>query len=189
TVAMAIDEKGMALTRDRKLEVARRIYERALKDGLQPWQLLFDVLTFTLATGDDQYKRSAVETIAGIAEIKEKLPGALTVLGVSNVSFGLSKATRPVLNSVFLTHCLKAGLDAAIVNPREVLPWNEIPEEARQIAEDLVLARRDDALQRLIEHFEKKGPGGAKAVEEEKTYDTPEARLHHLIVDRQQKGL
>src|SRR3954464_14992653 len=189
TVAMAIDEKGMALTRERKLEVAQRIYERALKDGLQPWQLLFDVLTFTLATGDDQYKRSAVDTIEGIALVKEKLPGALTVLGLSNVSFGLSKQTRPILNSVFLTHCLKAGLDAAIVNPREILPWNEIPADARALAEDLVLARRDDALARLITHFENKGGGGAKAVQEEKHFDTPEARLHHLIVDRQQKGL
>src|SRR3954465_2471792 len=188
TVAMTIDEKGMAQARDRKVEVAQRIYERALKDGLQPWQLLFDVLTFTLATGDEQYKRSAVDTIEGIALVKEKLPGALTVLGVSNVSFGLSKQTRPILNSVFLTHCLKAGLDAAIVNPREVLPWNEIPVDARELAEDLVLARRDDALARLITHFQGKGPAKAAAVEE-KVYDTPEARLHHLIVDRQQKGL
>jgi 5-methyltetrahydrofolate--homocysteine methyltransferase len=188
TVAMAIDEKGMALTRDRKLEVARRIYERALKDGLQPWQLLFDVLTFTLATGDEQYKNSAVETIEGIGLVKEKLPGALTVLGVSNVSFGLSKQTRPILNSVFLTHCLKAGLDAAIINPRDILPWNEIPADARQLAEDLVLARRDDALTRLIAHSESKGPAKA-AVEEERHFDTPEAQLHHMIVDRQQKGL
>src|SRR5438445_125395 len=188
TVAMAIDEKGMALTRDRKLEVARRIYERALKDGLQPWQLLFDVLTFTLATGDEQYKNSAVETIEGIGLVKEKLPGALTVLGVSNVSFGLSRQTRPILNSVFLTHCLKAGLDAAIINPRDVLPWNEIPADARALAEDLVLARRDDALTRLIAHFEAKGPAKA-SVEEEQHFDTPEARLHHMIVDRQQKGL
>ena len=189
TVAMAIDEKGMALTRDRKLEVARRIYERALKDGLQPWQLLFDVLTFTLATGDEQYKRSAVDTIEGIAAIKEHLPGALTVLGVSNVSFGLAKQARPILNSVFLTHCLKAGLDAAIINPRDVLPWNQIPPEARDLAEDLVLARRDDALARLITHFENAKGGPARATEEEQHFDTPEARLHHLIVDRQQKGL
>ena len=188
TVAMAIDEKGMALTRDRKLEVARRIYERALSDGLQPWQLLFDVLTFTLATGDEQYKNSAVETIEGIGLVKEKLPGALTVLGVSNVSFGLSKQTRPILNSVFLTHCLKAGLDAAIINPRDILPWNEIPPDARTLAEDLVLARRDDALARLITHFEGKGPAKA-AVEEERHFDTVEAKLHHMIVDRQQKGL
>src|SRR3954462_8185254 len=188
TVAMTIDEKGMAQTRERKLEVAQRIYERALKDGLQPWQLLFDVLTFTLATGDEQYKDSALETIEGIGLVKEKLPGALTVLGVSNVSFGLSKASRPILNSVFLTHCLKAGLDAAIINPRDVLPWNEIPPDARQLAEDLVLARRDDALARLITHFESKGPAKAE-VEEERHFDTPEARLHHMIVDRQQKGL
>ncbi|TMA76687.1 MAG: methionine synthase [Deltaproteobacteria bacterium] len=187
-IGIVNDEKGMALTRERKLEVARRIYERALKDGLQPWQLLFDVLTFTLATGDDQYKNSAVETIEGIGLVKEKLPGALTVLGVSNVSFGLAKQTRPILNSVFLTHCLKAGLDAAIINPRDVLPWNEIPAEARQLAEDLVLARRDDALARLIEHFEAKGPAKAVA-QEERQFDTPEARLHHMIVDRQQKGL
>src|SRR2546422_3157281 len=130
----------------------RSIYERALKDGLQPWQLLFDVLTFTLATGDEQYKNSAVETIEGIGLVKEKLPGALTVLGVSNVSFGLARQSRPILNSVFLTHCLKAGLDAAIINPRDVLPWNEIPADARALAEDLVLARRDDALARLIAH-------------------------------------
>lgn len=188
TVAMTIDESGMALTAARKLEVAKRIYDRALKDGLQPWQLLFDVLTFTLATGDEQYKRSAVETIDGIAAIKRELPGALTVLGVSNVSFGLGKSARPILNSVFLTHCLKAGLDAAIINPRDILPWNEIPPAAREIAEDLVLARKDDALARLIQHFENKTAGPAKAVVE-KTYDTPEARLHHLIVDRQQKGL
>ena len=189
TVAMAIDEKGMALTRDRKLEVARRIYERALKDGLAPWQLLFDVLTFTLATGDEQYKRSAIDTIEGIAAIKEHLPGALTVLGVSNVSFGLAKQARPIVNSVFLTHCLKAGLDAAIINPRDVLPWNQIPAEARELAEDLVLARRDDALARLIAHFEKVKGGSAKADEEERVFDTPEAKLHHMIVDRQQKGL
>src|SRR3954471_3091348 len=189
TVAMTIDENGMALTRDRKLEVAQRIYQRALKDGLKPWQLLFDVLTFTLATGDEQYRRSAVETIDGIGLIKEKLPGALTVLGVSNVSFGLSKQSRPVLNSVFLTHCLKAGLDAAIINPRDVMPWNEIPVDARERAEDLVLARRDDALQRVIEHFDSKGPSTKAAAEGEKQFDTPEARLHHMIVDRQQKGL
>src|SRR5471032_131723 len=189
TVAMTIDEKGMALTAENKLAVARRIYDRALQDGLQPWQLLFDVLTFTLATGDEQYRRSAVETIDGIAAIKRELPGALTVLGVSNVSFRLSKASRPILNSVFLTHCLKAGLDAAIVNPRDILPWNEIPVDAREIAEDLVLARKDDALAHLIQHFENKGAGPAAKAVEEKTYDTPEARLHHLIVDRQQKGL
>ncbi|MBS2022688.1 MAG: methionine synthase [Deltaproteobacteria bacterium] len=188
TVAMTIDEQGMALTRERKLEVAKRIYDRAIADGLMPWQLMFDVLTFTLATGEEQYRRSAIETIEGIRLIKEKLPGALTVLGVSNVSFGLAKQARPVINSVFLTHCLRAGLDAAIINPTHVIPWNEIPADARALAEDLVLAKSDDALAKLITHFEgSKGSGPAK-VQQEIT-GTPEERLHKMIVDRQQKGL
>src|SRR5256712_14114995 len=89
---------------------------------------------------------------------------------------------------VFITLCLRAGLEAAMIKPRDVLPWNEIPADARALAEDLVLARRDDALARLIAHFEAKGPAKA-AVEEERQFDTPEARLHHMIVDRQQKGL
>jgi 5-methyltetrahydrofolate--homocysteine methyltransferase len=191
TVAMTIDEAGMALTRERKLEVAKRIYDRALADGLQPWQLMFDVLTFTLATGEEQYRRSAVETIEGIALIKKELPGALTTLGVSNVSFGLSKAARPIINSVFLTHCLRAGLDAAIINPTHVLPWGQIPVEARDLAEDLVLARREDALTRLITHFDGGGTAGGpkKEAKAEVVHKTPEEKLHHLIVDRQQKEL
>jgi 5-methyltetrahydrofolate--homocysteine methyltransferase len=189
TVAMTIDEQGMALTRERKLEVARRIYDRALQDGLQPWQLMFDVLTFTLATGEEQYRRSAIETIEGIALIKKELPGALTTLGVSNVSFGLSKTARPVINSVFLTHCLRAGLDAAIINPTHVLPWGQIPQEARDLAEDLVLARRDDALARLITHFEGAGSGPRQEAKAAAVHKTPEEKLHHLIVDRQQKEL
>ena len=127
TVAMTIDEQGMALTAARKLEVAKRIYERAIADGLAPHQLMFDALTFTLATGEEQYRKSALDTIEGIAAIKRELPGALTVLGVSNVSFGLSKAARPIVNSVFLTHCLRAGLDAAIIHPAHVLPWSGDP--------------------------------------------------------------
>ncbi|HXN56098.1 MAG TPA: methionine synthase [Myxococcales bacterium] len=190
TVAMTIDEQGMALTRDRKLEVAKRIYERALKDGLEPHQLLFDVLTFTLATGEEQYRRSAVETLEGIAAVQEHLPGAGTVLGVSNVSFGLSKATRPILNSVFLTHALRKGLTAAIINPKDIVPWNQIPTSVREMAEDLVLARKEDALTRLITHFENVGGGGAKKqAAPEVVHATPEALLHHMIVDRQQKGL
>src|SRR3989475_4685087 len=124
----------------------------------------------------------------GMGWVKERLPGALTVPGVPNVSLGRARQSRPILNSVFLTPCLKGGRDAAIINPRAVLPGNETPADARALAEDLVLARRDDALARLIAHFEAKGPAKA-AVEEERQFDTPEARLHHMIVDRQQKGL
>ena len=188
---MTIDEQGMALTAARKLEVAKRIYQRAIDDGLQPHQLMFDALTFTLATGEEQYRRSALDTIEGIAAIKRECPGALTVLGVSNVSFGLSKAARPIINSVFLTHCLRAGLDAAIIHPAHIVPWSEIPEAVRTMTEDLVLARSEDALQKLIQHFE--GAAG-RSRESSKSRDRArhargKAAPHDRSTLRQQKGL
>src|SRR5690606_4770814 len=113
-IALTIDRDigGMAKTADDKVEVARRIHAIATEEyGLAPDALIFDALTFTLATGDEEFRRSAVETIEGIRLIKRELPGVLTTLGVSNVSFGLQKHARAVLNSVFLYHCVEAGLD------------------------------------------------------------------------------
>jgi 5-methyltetrahydrofolate--homocysteine methyltransferase len=128
-VALTIDETGMAKTAARKLEVARKIYDVAIHEyGLAPADLIFDALTFTLATGDPDMANSAVETMDGIRLIKAELPGVLTSLGVSNVSFGLGQAARAVLNSVFLYHCVEAGLDMAIVNPAHITPYFEIPE-------------------------------------------------------------
>jgi 5-methyltetrahydrofolate--homocysteine methyltransferase len=153
-IALTIDEQGMAKTRERKLEVARRITDIACREyGLAPHQLIFDALTFTLATGDAEWLDSGTETIEGIRLIKRELPGVLTSLGVSNVSFGLTPPARAVLNSVFLYHCVEAGLDAAIVNPAHTVPYAEIPEERRALAEDLIFNRREDALARYIEHF------------------------------------
>ena len=132
-IALTIDEQGMARTRDRKLEVARRIRDIACDEyGLAPHQLLFDDLTFTLATGDAEWVDSAVETIEGIRLIKRELPGVLTSLGVSNVSFGLTPPARAVLNSVFLYHAVEAGLDAAIVNPAHTVPYAEVSAERRR---------------------------------------------------------
>ena len=122
--------------------------------GLEPEALIFDDLTFTLATGDPEFNESAIETIEGIRLIEQELPGVRTILGVSNVSFGLSPAARRVLNAVFLYHCIQAGLDLAIIHPSHVLPLGEIPTEERDLAEDLIFFRRPDALQRYIEHFE-----------------------------------
>ncbi|MDQ2959929.1 MAG: homocysteine S-methyltransferase family protein, partial [Candidatus Dormibacteraeota bacterium] len=159
-IALTIDEVGMARDADRKLEVARRIRDIACDDfGLRPSQLIFDALTFTLATGETEYAHSAHETIDGIRRIKQELPGVLTTLGVSNVSFGLTPVSRAVLNSVFLYHAVRAGLDTAIVNPAHITPYAEIVEAERQLAEDLIYARRDDALARFIEHFD--GRSGA----------------------------
>ena len=124
----------------------------------QPDALIFDALTFTLATGDEEFRRSALETIEGIRVIKRELPGVLTTLGVSNVSFGLSAArARAVLNSVFLHHCVQAGLDTAIVNPAHVKPYVEIGEEERKLADDLIFDRRTethDPLAAFIEFYE-----------------------------------
>ena len=142
-VALTIDEIGMAKTRERKLEVARKIYDIVVGEyGLTAQDLIYDDLTFTLATGDPEWIESAVETIEGIRLIKRELPGVFTSLGVSNVSFGLAPEARAVLNSVFLHHCVEAGLDMAIVNPAHVQPYAEIPADERALADDLVFNRR-----------------------------------------------
>ena len=128
-IALTIDEVGMAKTAERKVEIAKRIKEIACDEhGLDPELLIFDVLTFTLTTGDDEWKPSAVETIKGIRAVKEALPGVKTSLGVSNVSFGVGQPARAVLNSVFLHHCVEAGLDLAMVNPNHITPYGEISE-------------------------------------------------------------
>src|SRR5919106_1653079 len=126
-IALTIDEVGMAKTRERKLEIAQRIHDIACDEhGLDPELLIFDVLTFTLTTGDDEWKPSAVETIEGIRRVKEELPQCKTSLGVSNVSFGVGTRARAVLNSVFLHHCVEAGLDPAMVNPNHNTPYAEV---------------------------------------------------------------
>src|SRR4029079_14359592 len=161
---------GMAKTRERKLEIARKIYEIVVGEyGLKAQDLIYDDLTFTLATGAQEWVDSAVETIEGIRLIKRELPGVFTSLGVSNVSFGLAPDARAVLNSVFLHHCVEAGLDMAIVNPAHVQPYAEIPAEERALADDLVFNRRPDASQKFIEHFDvnagdaRRGAGDEKA--------------------------
>ncbi|HSP65096.1 MAG TPA: methionine synthase [Candidatus Deferrimicrobium sp.] len=190
-VALTIDEQGMANTADRKLAVAARIRDIACGEfGLQPHQLLFDALTFTLATGEKEYVDSAHDTIDGIRRIKEALPGVLTVLGVSNVSFGLSPASRPALNSVFLYHCVQAGLDAAIVNPAHITPYAEIGTTERELAEDLIFNRREDALARFIGHFD----GASDSAATDTTADPfagmdSAQRIHAQILQRRRDGI
>lgn len=188
-VALTIDEEGMAKTAERKLAVARRIHEIATQEyGLEPDALIFDALTFTLATGDPEYRRSAMETLEAIRRIKAELPGALTVLGVSNVSFGLAPHARAVLNSVFLHHCVQAGLDLAIVNPAHVTPYAEIDEEQRTLADELIYDRCDDALARFIAYFEAHEAEAAEAVDPTATME-PEAAIHWKILHRSREGI
>lgn len=192
-IALTIDEQGMAKTAERKLEVARRIYDIAVNEhGLSPESLVFDALTFTLATGDPEFSQSAIQTIEGIRLIKKELPGVLTSLGVSNVSFGLSPAARAILNSVMLYHAVQAGLDMAIVNPVHITPYPEISPVERELAEDLIFDRRPDALQRLIEHFEQTGGSSRVKTNSQKVAlqeMTPEQRLHWRILHRQKEGV
>jgi len=192
-VALTIDEIGMAKTRERKLEVAKKIYDIVVGEyGLAPEDLIYDDLTFTLATGDPEWINSAVETIEGIKVIKRELPGVFTSLGVSNVSFGLAAEARAVLNSVFLHHCVEAGLDMAIVNPAHVTPYAEIPESERALSDDLIFNRRPDALQRFIEHYERSAGRGqtAAAEKEDPTAGmTPAQRVHWMVVHRKKEGI
>jgi 5-methyltetrahydrofolate--homocysteine methyltransferase len=190
-VALTIDESGMAKTAERKLEVAERIYDIVVGEyGLPPGALVFDTLTFTLATGDAEFSSSAIETIEAIRLIKERLPGVLTSLGVSNVSFGLKPATRAALNSVMLHHAVAAGLDMAIVNPKEITPYGELDGAERELCDDLVFNRRPDALARLIEHFEaRQGTAQAQDVVESDA-DLPVAqRIHQAILRRRKDGI
>src|SRR5580693_7712098 len=190
-IALTIDEVGMAKTAERKLEIARRIHELCCGEhGLDPELLIFDCLTFTLTTGDEEWRPSAVETIAGIKAIKAEIPHVKTSLGVSNVSFGVSPGARAVLNSVFLHHCVDAGLDLAMVNPNHITPYSEIPDEERELADDLVFNRREDALEKFIEHFESKGPEDeAQGATDPTEGMEPEEALHFHILRRRRDGV
>ncbi len=188
-VCLTIDEEGMAHTADRKFAIAKRLYDEAVDGfGIEPERLLFDPLTFPLTTGDETLSNSAVETLEAIRRVKAELPGALTILGASNVSFGVKPHARGVLNSVFLHHAVQAGLDAAIVNPAHITPYPSIPEQERDAADALVGNRSDDALARFITTFE-----DAEGREEEKADPTggmtAAEKAHWSIVNRRPEGI
>jgi 5-methyltetrahydrofolate--homocysteine methyltransferase len=190
-VALTIDEEGMAKTIEKKVAVAKRIHDLAVREyGLKPEALLFDALTFPVTTGQEELRDSALQTLEGIRRIKAELPGVLTILGVSNVSFGVAQHARAVLNSVFLYHAVQAGLDAAIVNPAHITPYAEIPDEQRQICDDLLLNRSEDALPRFIAYFEEHG--GAQKQEEvaDPTAGmSVDERIHYQILHRRKEGI
>lgn len=191
-LSMTIDPIGMAKTAERKYEVAKAIHDIAVDEyGFVAGDLIFDALVFTLATGDPEFANSAVETLEGIKLIKARLPGVLTSLGVSNLSFGLGEAARAVLNSVFMYHAVLAGLDMAIVNPKFIKPYFEIPEDQRELANDLIFNRRDDALARYINFFESNNiqlDSGADDIDPTEGM-TPEQKLHWHILHRKKEGV
>ncbi len=190
-VCMTIDERGMAKTAERKVEVARRIHEIACGEyGLPADALVFDTQTFPLGTGQEDLLDSAVQTIEGIRQIEAALPGVMSILGISNISLGLAPHSRPVLNSVFLYHAVEAGLDMAIVHPAEVIPYMEIPGEQRALAEDLIFNRRPDALARFVDYYEQHGPtASAETVEDPLEGLGAEERIHYRILHRKKDGV
>ncbi|MGH9013695.1 MAG: methionine synthase [Acidimicrobiia bacterium] len=190
-ICLAIDEEGQARDADWKLRVCRRIYDLATgKYGLDPTDLIFDMLTFPLGSGQEELRRDGIETIEAIRRVKGELPGTHTILGLSNVSFGLKPAVRHVLNSVFLHECRQAGLDAAIVHAARILPLNKIDERAREVALDLVYDRRHDDYDPLTELMALFEGVEAGAVEKEDRSGWPvEERLKHRIIDGDREGL
>lgn len=158
-VALTIDEQGMARTRERKLAVARRIYDIVVGEyGVPPDALLIDALVFALGTGDPDRSTSAIETIEAIRAVTQELPGVRTIVGISDVSYGLAARARPLLNAALLHHSVEAGLAAAIVNPAHLRLYAEIPEEERRLADDVIFNRVPGALQRFIAHVDGASP-------------------------------
>ena len=189
-IALTIDEEGMAKDADRKVAIARRLHDFAVnRYGLEPDDLLFDPLTFTICTGNEDDRKLGLATLEAIERIRAALPRCQIILGLSNISFGLKPAARNVLNSVYLDHALKRGLTGAIVHVSKILPLHKIPEQEVKIAEDLIFDRRSngyDPLQAFIGLFAERGVGadGARA-----RPARVEERLKQRIVDGDREGL
>ncbi|MBS1271587.1 MAG: Methionine synthase [Candidatus Marinimicrobia bacterium] len=192
-IALTIDEDGMAKTVDKKVEIAKRIYDITTdKYGLRPEDLFFDTLTFTLGSGDEEFRGAGEATIEAIRRIKEELPGVRTLLGVSNISFGLNPDARHVLNSVFLHKAIEYGLDAAIVHASKIIPMYQISEEERKLCEDLIFDNRTDDYDPLAEMmaFYEESEGSRREAEESLDEELPiEERLEKRIVDGRKQGL
>ncbi len=198
-VALTIDEEGQARTREWKLRIANRLIARLTEAGVRVEDILIDMLTFPISTGQDEVRGDAVETIEAIRELKAQHPAVQTTLGVSNVSFGLNPAARQVLNSVFLHEAVEAGLDSAIVHASKILPMSRIPDEQRQVALDLVHDRRRyaadgtveyDPLQRFLELFEGVEAKSLSASRAEELAALPLFdRLQRRIIDGERAGL
>ncbi|MCA1940660.1 MAG: methionine synthase [Caenispirillum bisanense] len=188
-IALTIDEEGMAKTAEAKLAIAKRLYDFAVNQhGLPASDLMFDPLTFTICTGNDDDRRLGLETLDAIERIATELPECQIILGLSNISFGLKPAGRHVLNSVFLDHAVKRGMTGAIVHVSKIMPLHKIPAEEVKAAEDLIFDRRAegyDPLHAFIDLFKDRTVAAAVKTRPE----TVEERLKQRIVDGDRQGL
>jgi 5-methyltetrahydrofolate--homocysteine methyltransferase len=190
-VCLVIDEVAMAKTKEDKVRIAQRIYERAVNThGLNPEDLVFDMLVFTIGSGDEEYFTAGIETIEAIREFTTMHPEVSTTLGLSNISFGLHKDARVYLNSVFLHHCVQAGLSSAIVNVKHLVPINKMSEEDLKVCEDLLFDKRDegDPLFKFIEHFSDVGAVEDKSDEEFQKLE-PKEKVIQLLKDGDKERL
>ena len=191
-VALTIDEDGMAKTADKKLAIARRIFDRVTGvHHIRPSNLVFDTLTFTLGSGDEEFRKAGVETLEAIRLIKQNMPEVSTVLGISNISFGLKPAARHVLNSVFMHEAVSAGLDMAIINSQHILPLHRISDAERTLCLDLIYDRRRDNYDPLIElmAFYEANSGSQAISVKESLPERVEERLKYRIINGEKTGL
>lgn len=190
-IAMCIGPKGMAKTPKEKLETAELLFETGKKYGLREDQFIFDVLTFTLATGEAEFLDAGKNTLEGITLVKKRFPNCYTTLGLSNVSFGLAPRARKILNAIFLYHAVKAGLDTVIINPKDVIPYTEVDEKERSLAEDLIFNKQPNALAEFISYFETTKTSAApasKKVEVDPAWPAGK-RSNFRIVNRIREGI
>jgi 5-methyltetrahydrofolate--homocysteine methyltransferase len=199
-VALTIDETGQARTSEHKLEIARRLVQDITNNwGLSVSDIVVDTLTFPIATGQDETRRDGIETINAIKALHEEFPGIQSTLGISNISFGLNPAARQVLNSVFLSECVKVGLTAAIVHSAKILPLNQIPQEQLEASMNLIYDAREydqegnvifDPLSHFLDVFSGVDSAAAKITRAEELAAMPlNARLRQRIIDGERKGL
>jgi len=192
-VAMCIGPQGMAKTAEEKVKTAELLFNSGNKYDLKPWQYLFDVLTFTLATGETEFVNSAKETLDGIRLVKKRFPESFTTLGLSNVSFGLAHNSRKILNSVFLYHALQYGLDTVIINAKDVIPYDSISSHEKKLAEDLIFNRNSNSLSEFISYFERstttdKYSKSTNRLEVDPSWDASQ-RCYFRIVNRLKEGI
>ena len=183
-VCLTIDEKGMAKTVAKKLEVAERIIDLATnRHGLKKEDLVFDVLTFTLASGDEEYLDAGINTIEAIRQLRAKHPEVGAVLGLSNISFGLDKDARPYLNSMFLHHCVEAGLTSVIINVKHIIPINKISKEDQEVCNNLIFNKGEEPLFKFIEHFSTKEAVDTDEEDAEYLAMSDEEKIAKLLMD------
>ncbi|MDM5271147.1 methionine synthase [Sulfurovum sp. zt1-1] len=182
-VCLTIDEKGMAKTTEDKLRIAERLYDLCVnRHGINPSDLIFDMLTFTVGSGDLEYRDAAIQTLEAIRELHKRHPEVGSTLGLSNISFGLSANARVFLNSVFLHHCIQAGMTSVIINVKHIVPLAKMSEEDREVCEELLFRPDDQSLFKFIEHFSDKS---VDAGTNDEAYEamSSEEKIAHLLME------